>query len=864
MAAAGVPVLRRSTRRGHRRGPAAAGQGGGGRRRARHADRARRWPTCRRGVGGGPGRGAGGVRRRRGLRRAVRRGRPAHRGAGAGRRARHGVDARRARLLDPAPAPEDDRGDAGAGRRRRGCAPGCCDAAARGGPRDRLRRRGHRRVPGRAGRQAVLPGDEHPAPGRAPGDRVRHRARPGRAAARGSPRAPRCPPNRRPPRGHAIEARLYAEDPARDWQPQTGTLHRSTSRRARFDRPPRRAAAGLRGGRTATVVGVHYDPMLAKVDRLGADTRAEAAAAAGARPGAGPDPRPGRPTATCWSGCCGIRSSRAARVPTPASSTGTRRPGPRAPDGRTRGCRLAALAAALADAARAASPCSAAGGTCPRSRRSSATGPSRTATEHEVRYRLTRDGPAGRRASRACCSTAAAPDRVVLEVAGVRQDVRGRRVRRRACTSTRPAARSRSPPCRASPTRSGAPRPVRCSRRCPAPSSGSPRSRSATGSTAGQPLLWLEAMKMEHRDQPRRPPARSPSCTPSRAGRSRSAPCWPSWPRTRRDRGRRQHAEHSDGRHRRTDVRTEGAPHERHLRQRPGGERGARALRAAVAALGRALRPRLLHRRRPRRAADRRAVARGRQARLPRRQPAGGVRRRGRRASSNCPSCWRSWARPAARCCCMVVSPAICGTVIARFGTEEQKRRWLPGLADGSPRMAFGITEPDAGSNSHRITTTARRDGDDWVLTGRKVFISGVDVADATLIVGRTEDARTGKLKPCLFIVPRDARASSTGRSTMDLVGAGEAVPALPRRRAAAGRRAGRRRGRRAAAAVRRAQPGADHGRGVLASAWAATRWTRRSSTPAPAQVWERADRRPPGHRAPARPGATSSWNWPG
>ncbi|WP_324783406.1 acyl-CoA dehydrogenase family protein [Streptomyces sp. H51] len=105
----------------------------------------------------------------------------------------------------------------------------------------------------------------------------------------------------------------------------------------------------------------------------------------------------------------------------------------------------------------------------------------------------------------------------------------------------------------------------------------------------------------------------------------------------------------------------------------------------------------------------------------------------------------------------MVVSPAICGTVIARFGTEEQKRQWLPGLADGTRRMAFGITEPDAGSNSHRITTTARKDGADWLLTGRKVFVSGVDIADATLIVGRTEDARTGRLKPCLFIVPRDA-----------------------------------------------------------------------------------------------------------
>jgi alkylation response protein AidB-like acyl-CoA dehydrogenase len=105
----------------------------------------------------------------------------------------------------------------------------------------------------------------------------------------------------------------------------------------------------------------------------------------------------------------------------------------------------------------------------------------------------------------------------------------------------------------------------------------------------------------------------------------------------------------------------------------------------------------------------------------------------------------------------MIVSPAICGTVIARFGTEDQKQEWLPALADGTRTMAFGITEPDAGSNSHRISTTARHDGADWLLTGRKVFVSGVDIADATLIVGRTEDSRTGRLKPCLFIVPRDA-----------------------------------------------------------------------------------------------------------
>ncbi|MGZ4531082.1 MAG: acyl-CoA dehydrogenase family protein [Mycobacteriaceae bacterium] len=105
----------------------------------------------------------------------------------------------------------------------------------------------------------------------------------------------------------------------------------------------------------------------------------------------------------------------------------------------------------------------------------------------------------------------------------------------------------------------------------------------------------------------------------------------------------------------------------------------------------------------------------------------------------------------------LVVSPAICGTIIGKYGTDAQKGEWLPKLADGSSIMAFGITEPDAGSNSHQITTTARKDGTDWILNGRKIYISGVDQADAVLIVARTEDSKTGKLKPALFIVPTDA-----------------------------------------------------------------------------------------------------------
>ena len=118
----------------------------------------------------------------------------------------------------------------------------------------------------------------------------------------------------------------------------------------------------------------------------------------------------------------------------------------------------------------------------------------------------------------------------------------------------------------------------------------------------------------------------------------------------------------------------------------------------------------------------------------------------------------------------MVVSPAICGTVIARYGTPAQQQRWLPGIADGTATMAFAITEPDAGTNAHNITTTARRDGDAWVLTGRKVYISGLDEAENVLVVARAEDSRSGRLAPCLFVVPTDAPGLEFTPIAMDFV----------------------------------------------------------------------------------------------
>ena len=105
----------------------------------------------------------------------------------------------------------------------------------------------------------------------------------------------------------------------------------------------------------------------------------------------------------------------------------------------------------------------------------------------------------------------------------------------------------------------------------------------------------------------------------------------------------------------------------------------------------------------------------------------------------------------------MIVSPAICGTILARFGSDELKDRWLPGLCAGTTKMAFAITEPDAGSNTHRLATTARRDGGVYRINGSKYYISGVDEADALLLVARTgTDTETGHAKLSLFVVPTD------------------------------------------------------------------------------------------------------------
>jgi alkylation response protein AidB-like acyl-CoA dehydrogenase len=118
----------------------------------------------------------------------------------------------------------------------------------------------------------------------------------------------------------------------------------------------------------------------------------------------------------------------------------------------------------------------------------------------------------------------------------------------------------------------------------------------------------------------------------------------------------------------------------------------------------------------------------------------------------------------------LVVSPAIAATILAKHATEAQKQKFLPGIADGTMKIVFAITEPEAGSNSHRLTTTARRDGDEWIINGRKCFISGVDEAPYVLVVARTDEGGTGRLSPALFIVPTDAAGLTRSKLDMEIV----------------------------------------------------------------------------------------------
>ncbi len=96
---------------------------------------------------------------------------------------------------------------------------------------------------------------------------------------------------------------------------------------------------------------------------------------------------------------------------------------------------------------------------------------------------------------------------------------------------------------------------------------------------------------------------------------------------------------------------------------------------------------------------------------------------------------------------------------IWRWGSEEQKQQWLPLMAAGEAIGCFGLTEPDAGSDPGAMRTRARRDGDDWILHGSKMWITNGSVADVAVVWAATDDGIRG------FLVP----AGTPGFSTQDI-----------------------------------------------------------------------------------------------
>jgi alkylation response protein AidB-like acyl-CoA dehydrogenase len=105
----------------------------------------------------------------------------------------------------------------------------------------------------------------------------------------------------------------------------------------------------------------------------------------------------------------------------------------------------------------------------------------------------------------------------------------------------------------------------------------------------------------------------------------------------------------------------------------------------------------------------------------------------------------------------MLFSAGVTGTILNRSASDEQKSRWLPGVAAGETRLSFAITEPDAGSNAHRISTVARREGERYLINGQKVFITGMESAQWVMVVARTTvDEHTGRGRLSVFMVRTD------------------------------------------------------------------------------------------------------------
>src|SRR6476619_1914512 len=105
----------------------------------------------------------------------------------------------------------------------------------------------------------------------------------------------------------------------------------------------------------------------------------------------------------------------------------------------------------------------------------------------------------------------------------------------------------------------------------------------------------------------------------------------------------------------------------------------------------------------------------------------------------------------------------IAGQVLVGFGTDEQKARWLPGIASGEIVASFALTEPEAGSNPAGLKTTAEPDGDGWIINGAKQYITNATEAGLFVVCARTAAASEHSTGIAVFLVPADAAGITVG-----------------------------------------------------------------------------------------------------
>ena len=113
-----------------------------------------------------------------------------------------------------------------------------------------------------------------------------------------------------------------------------------------------------------------------------------------------------------------------------------------------------------------------------------------------------------------------------------------------------------------------------------------------------------------------------------------------------------------------------------------------------------------------------------------------------------------------------LVIASICAPIIEAYGSTELKDKWLPGIATGKLKMAFAITEPDAGSNTHNVSTSARKVDGGWSIQGAKYWTSGIDESDAVMVVAKDPEMETGNGRSALslFVMPANAPGISYTR----------------------------------------------------------------------------------------------------